>query len=215
MCVDANAGARARAEQENNQRIFNFKNTTLMYHNREAEYAKLLSNNYAGYSRTVADFNAKALYQTGQAKGAKESATVKFLRTQNVNEGGRSRRFGLSKYQDLLKTQANIDRTIENIYGRNEAIFQQGALRDLRIRSARIKKNVGLPPVFGLPSIMPPRNRLGGALKIGGAALTLAAPFVPGGAFALPFLKGSAGLSAGLTSLGGGLTAASSVTDSY
>tara|TARA_R100001443_G_scaffold36244_1_gene50087 strand:+ start:43 stop:753 length:711 start_codon:yes stop_codon:yes gene_type:complete len=178
VCVDANAGQRAAAIQRDKQRKFAFQNRALGFYNKETGFKRAIERNIVGYQRTIADYQQQALYQTGQARGAKESATIKYLRTQKVSEGGRSRRFGLGKVQDLVKTQANIDRTLENIYGRGEATANTFARRQFLAQNAASRKSLGLPPIFGLPTPMPPTDRLSGALKIGSAVASIAAPFI-------------------------------------
>ena len=71
---------------------------------------------------------------------------------------------------------------------RNLAYSRQGATRKFQAANASAKEALGLPPQYGMPVMMPPRNRLGGALQIAQTGLGIASSLSGMGAF------GSAGL---------------------
>ena len=50
--------------------------------------------------------------------------------------------------------------------GRNLAYAQQGAVRKFQAAQARGREALGIPAAYGAPVMMPPTNRLGGALQI-------------------------------------------------
>ena len=84
----------------------------------------------------------------------------------SVDEGGRSRRFGKLKYQGLLAKNAEVESTIQNVLGRNMAYSQEGARRVFQVKQAQAREALGIRPEYGAPVMLPPTNRLGGALQI-------------------------------------------------
>ena len=46
------------------------------------------------------------------------------------------------------------------------AYFQEGARRKYLSSNAAAREALGVPPAYGAPVMMPPTNRLGGALSI-------------------------------------------------
>ena len=84
--------------------------------------------------------------------------------------------------------------------GRNQAYAQQGALRKFQAAQARGREALGIPAAYGAPVMMPPTNRLGGALQIASQVASIYSGF---GGFGLSFGGGlsSAKLGAQATAL--------------
>ena len=144
------------------------------FHNKEASFVQQLGSNVIGFTRDISDSYAAALLHIGKGRAAIEDATKAFLASKAVNEGGRAIKRGLKQYQALLQKKSEVDSVINNILGRNMAYANTGALRKYMAANARAREALGLVPMFGPPVMLTPTNRLGGALKIGTTALSIA-----------------------------------------
>ena len=98
MCLDANAGARAAARQRKLEKDAVFKQKALQFFNKETTFERTMDRNVLGYSRAEADAKSRALKLQGRGRLAKQAAVAKYLRSKQVNEGGRSRKFGKGAY---------------------------------------------------------------------------------------------------------------------
>ena len=183
MCVDANRGAREAARQRRKEKDFAYAQEGLKFFNREANYEKTLDANVIGYSRSISDAYSKALYTQAKCRKELENATKLYFSKKSANEGGRSRRFGLKQYQALLQAKAEVQGINRTNFGRNMAVAQEGARRQFQNANAQAREDLGLPPIYGMPVMMPPKDRLTGAIQVIQTGVALAAPFVPGGSF--------------------------------
>jgi hypothetical protein len=206
VCVDANAGARAAARERAAQKDAIFAQQGLQFFNKETQLERTQNRNVIGLSRDQSDAYAGALAAQGKGRKQLENAARKYFRSKGtVNEGGRSRRFGVANYQGLLAAQSEVDSVIDNILGRNLAYAQQGAVRKFQAAQARGREALGIPAAYGAPVMMPPTNRLGGALQIASQVASIYSGF---GGFGLGFgststLASSASLGAQATALTG------------
>ena len=66
----------------------------------------------------------------------------------------------------MLAKNAEVEGVIQNVLGRNQAYAQQGALRKFQVAQAAGREALGVRPEYGAPVMMPPSDRLGGALQI-------------------------------------------------
>ena len=166
MCVDANAGARAAARERAAQKDAIFAQEGLKFFNKETTLKRTQNLNILGYSRDISDAMAGAIAQIGEGRQRVEDATRAYLASKSVNEGGRSRRFGLKKYQTLLAKRQEVDSVINNILGRNLAYTQEQSKRKFQVAQSQAREALGIPAAYGAPVMLPPTNRLGGALQI-------------------------------------------------
>ena len=167
MCVDANAGARAAARERAAQKDALFAQEGLKFFNKETQLARTQKRNVIGYSRDLSDAYASALAAQGKGRKQVEAAARKYFRSKGtVNEGGRSRRFGKANLQGLLAAQSEVESVIDNVLRRNMAYAQEGAVRKFQAAQAQGREKLGIPAAYGAPVMMPPTNRLGGALQI-------------------------------------------------
>ena len=166
MCVDANAGARNAAKERAAQKDAIFAQEGLKFFNKETTLKRTQNLNILGYSRDVSDAMAGAIAQIGEGRTRVEDATRAYFASKSVNEGGRSRRFGLKKYQQLLAKRQEVDSVINNILGRNLSYTQEQAKRKFQVAQAGAREKLGIPAAYGAPVMLPPTNRLGGALQI-------------------------------------------------
>ena len=171
VCVDANAGARAAARERAAQKDAIFAQEGLKFFNKETTLKRTQNLNILGYSRDISDAMAGAIAQIGEGRQRVEDATRAYLASKSVNEGGRSRRFGLKKYQQLLAKRQEVDSVINNILGRNLAYTQEQAKRKFQVAQAGAREALGIPAAYGAPVMLPPTNRLGGALQIASQAV--------------------------------------------
>jgi hypothetical protein len=186
VCVDANAGARAQARQQAAAKDARYQSEALKFFNRETTLERTQNQNVIGLSRDQSDAYAQAVATIGKGRKRTEDATRAYFATMSVDEGGRSRRFGKLKYQGLLAKSAEVESTIQNVLGRNMAYSQQGITRVFQSKQASAREALGIRPEYGAPVMLPPTNRLGGALQIASQVVGVATGlqgFSAGGGF--------------------------------
>ena len=166
MCVDANAGARAAAKQKKLEKDAVFEQKRLQFFNKETSFARTLDRNVLGFSRSQADARSRAMQVQGKGRAARQNAVAKYFRSKKVNEGGRSRKFGRAQFQSLLQKEAQIQRMTDNAFGRDLAAMQTVNQRRFLAANARARESLGVPAAYGAPVMMPPTDRLSGALSI-------------------------------------------------
>ena len=175
MCVDANAGARAQARAQAKKQDAVHRQRALSFWNREAQFKRNLDRSVIGLSRDQSDIYQNALYQAGQGRLAGQKAYTNYLRTKKVNEGGRSRKYGKAQKKALLAKKANVEGVLNRIYGQQGALKQQQAMRSFRGFQGKAREKLGLPAQAPPPVMMPPTNRLGGALSLLQSGLSIGA----------------------------------------
>ena len=165
--MDANAGIRAQQRQQAAEKDAVFAQQGLQFFNKETQLARTQNRNVIGLSRDQSDAYAGALAAQGKGRKQLENAARKYFRSKGtVDEGGRSRRFGIANYQGLLAAQSEVDSVIDNVLGRNMAYAQEGARRKFQAAQAKGREALGIPAAYGAPVMLSPTNRLGGALQI-------------------------------------------------
>ena len=209
MCVDANAGARAAAKQKKLEKDAVFQQKRLQFFNKETTFARTLDRNVLGFSRSQADARSRAMQIQGKGRVARQNAVAKYFRTKKVNEGGRSRRFGVANYQGLLAAQSEVESVIDNVLGRNMAYAREGAIRKFQVQQAKGREALGIPAAYGAPVMLPPTNRLGGALQVASQVASIASTVAGFGGF--NFLSKGASAASATTSVGGGLATSSTL----
>ena len=166
MCVDANAGARAQARAQAAAKDARYKSDSLKFFNREVTLERTQQQNIIGLSKDQSDAYAQALATQGKGRRTVEDAAKAYFTKMQSNEGGRSRRFGKLRYLELLQKNADVEATVQNVFGRNMAYSQEGIKRVFQAKQASAREALGIRPEYGAPVMMPPTNRLGGALQI-------------------------------------------------
>ena len=175
MCVDANAGARAAAKQRAAEKDALFAQEGLKFFNKETQLARAQNRNVIGLSGDLSTAYAKALAAQGKGRLQLENAARKYFRSKGtVDEGGRSRTFGRANYQGLLAAEAEVEGIISNMLGRNQAYALEGARRRFQAKQGAAREALGIPAAYGAPVMMPPTNRLGGALQIASQIASIA-----------------------------------------
>ena len=166
MCVDANAGARAQARAQAAAKDARYASDSLKFWNREVTLERTQQQNIIGLTKDQSDAYAQALATQGKGRRKVEDAAKAYFTKMPVNEGGRSRRFGKLRYLELLQKNADVEATVQNVFGRNMAYSREGAKRVFQVKQAQARESLGIRPEYGAPVLMPPTNRLGGALQI-------------------------------------------------
>ena len=181
--MDLNADKReaARLEKQRKDQAFGAAKTEFL--GKENQLAITQNQNVIGYTKDVSDAYATVVSTIGKGRAAIEDATKAFLASQKVDEGGRSTRFGLNKYLTLLQKTNEVESVVDTLLGRNMGYVQEGARRKFAMADSEAREALGLIPQYGAPVMMPPSNRLGGALKIGTAVLGTAASMYSLGAW--------------------------------
>ena len=174
MCVDANAGARAQARAEAQKQDAIHRQRALSFWNRETQFARNLDRSVIGLSRDQSDIRQNILYQTGAGRLAQQKAYAAYLRSKKANEGGRAKSFGRSALTKYLQTKAGIEGVVSTVAGRQAAQKQSQAMRSFRSFQARAREKLGLPAQPPPPVMLPPTNRLGGALSLAQSGLSIA-----------------------------------------
>ena len=174
MCVDANAGARAQARAEAQKQDALHRQRALSFWNRETQFARNLDRSVIGLSRDQSDIRQNILYQTGAGRLAQQKAYAAYLRSRKANEGGRAKSFGRSALTKYLQTKAGIEGVVTTVAGRQAAQKQTQAMRSFRSFQARAREKLGLPAQPPPPVMLPPTNRLGGALSLAQSGLSIA-----------------------------------------
>ena len=174
MCIDANRGLREEAKLKAQEKNAVFQAESLKYFNKETQLERAQEANVLGFSRDTSDAYVRSLRTVGKGRKFNEDATRAYFATQPVNEGGRSRRFGAKQYQLLLAKRSKVDSVIDNVLGQDAATVRQLNVRKFQQKNAAAREALGIPPSYGAPVMMPPTNRLGGALQIAQTGLSIA-----------------------------------------
>jgi len=177
VCVDANAGARAQARAQAAAKDARYKSDSLKFWNRETTLERTQQQNIIGLTKDQSDAYAQALATQGKGRRTVEDAAKAYFTKMQSDEGGRSRRFGKLRYLELLQKNADVEATVQNVFGRNMAYSQEGIKRVFQAKQASAREALGIRPEYGAPVMMPPTNRLGGALQIASQVAGIASSF--------------------------------------
>ena len=182
--MDLNAGARQQARQRWMEKDANYRSASLKFWNRETTGQRGLNTATIGFSRAMSNDLQRALYVQGQARQQYENAFAKFYSQGGDMVGkqeGRSRTAGRKGILALTRVRGALNNAVRNEYGPNMARRYQARLKRFGSEKAKAINAIGVRPEYGAPVLMPPSNRLGGALQIASTALSIATPFLPGG----------------------------------
>ena len=167
--MDLNASARQQARQRWMEKDANYRSASLKFWNRETTGQRSLNTATIGFSRALSNDLQRALYVQGQARQQYESAFAKFYAQggdMRGKEGGRSRTAGKKGLLALTRVRGALNNAVRNEYGPNMARRYQARLKMFQSQKAKAINSIGVRPEYGAPVLMPPSNRLGGALQI-------------------------------------------------
>ena len=181
MCVDANAAARNAAKQRWMEKDAKYRSESLKFFNRETTAQRGLALAAKGYSRDISDDYQRALYVQGRARAQYESVYMKYLKGKGtVDEGGRARR-RTTGLRELIRAKGALENAVTNEFGANMQRRYIARKRKYQATVARSREALGIRPEYGAPVLMPPTDRLSGALSIASTVASIAGTTVTGG----------------------------------
>ena len=178
--MDLNASARQQAKQRWMEKDANYRSASLKFWNRETTGQRGLNTATIGFSRAMSNDLQRALYVQGQSRQQYENLFTKFYAQGGDMVGkqeGRSRTAGRKGLLALTRARGALNNAVRNEYGPNMARRYQARLRQYQGARAKAVNSVGVRPEYGAPVLMPPTNRLGGALQIASQIAGLVSAF--------------------------------------
>ena len=178
--MDLNASARQQARQRWMEKDANYRSASLKFWNKETTGQRGLNTATIGFSRAMSNDLQRALYVQGQARQQYETLFSKFYAEGGDMRGkqeGRSRTAGRKGLLALTRARGALNNAVRNEYGPNMARRYQARLRQYQGARAKAVNSVGVRPEYGAPVLMPPTNRLGGALQIASQIAGLVSAF--------------------------------------
>ena len=182
---DPNAGVRMQAKLEKRKKDNAYHSASLKYWNRETKYVRGKQRIAAGRSRARSDVYQTALYTLGQGRrksAALQAKAGKISRVSGKTGVSRTRQYGLNKYKAILDAQTQIENSIDSTFGRNMALKYRKIDRYRNKALAKNRAALGTRPEYGLPVLMPPRDRQGqffNSLSMGLGIASSAATLAP------------------------------------
>ena len=205
MCVDANAAARNAAKQRWMEKDAKYRSESLKFWNRETSAVRGMQRAATGYSRAVSNDYQRALYVQGQARKAYQAGFIKYQQTKgSVNEGGRDRRSVKKGLVALTRARGQLDNAVQKEFGVQMQRRYRARLGQMQNFQAKTRESLGIRPEYGAPVMMPPSDRLSGALSIASTIVGIASGLGDLSQLGKSATKGFEGLQAveGLKSIG-------------
>ena len=196
MCVDANAAARKAARQRWAEKDAKYRSESLKFWNREPSAVRGMQRAATGYSRAISNDYQRALYVQGQARKAYQAGFIKYQQTKSsVDEGGRDRRSVKKGLVALTRARGQLDNAVQQEFGVQMQRRYRARLLKMQNFQAQTRQSLGIRPEYGAPVLMPPSDRLSGALSIASQVIGI--------------VSGIQGLGLGSASAGAGITSSS------
>ncbi len=174
MCIDANAAARHQARQEYLRKEAEYGSQSLKYWNRETSAKRGMELAARGFSSQLSNDYQRALYTAGQARAQYEAGYAKWLKSKgSVDEGGRARRRTTGALE-LLRAKGALQNAVQHEFGANLQRRYRSRLTQMQGIQAKTRESLGIRPEYGAPVLMPPSDRLSGALSIASQVIGLA-----------------------------------------
>ena len=204
MCVDANAAARNAARQRWMEKDAKYRSESLKFWNRETSAVRGMQRAATGYSRAISNDYQRALYVQGQARKAYQAGFIKYQQSKtSVDEGGRDRRARSKGLVALTRARGQLENAVQKEFGVQMQRRYRARLLQKQNFQAKTREALGIRPEYGAPVLMPPSDRLSGALSIASSVISIASGLQGMGLFSK---SASAGLTSGTaSSIAGGL----------
>ena len=203
MCVDANAAARNAARERWMQKDAEYRSASLKFWNRETSVVRGMQRAATGYSRAISNDYQRALYVQGQARKAYQAGFIKYQQTKgSVDEGGRDRRAKRKGLVALTRARGQLDNAVQKEFGVQMQRRYRARLLKMQNFQAQTRQALGIRPEYGAPVLMPPSDRLSGALSIASQVIGIVSGIQGLG---LGSASAGAGLSSTASSVAGGL----------
>jgi len=175
VCVDANAGARNAARQRWMEKDAKYRSESLKFWNRETSAVRGMQRAATGYSRAISNDYQRALYVQGQARKAYQAGFIKYQQTKgSVDEGGRDRRATKKGLVALTRARGQLDNAVQKEFGVQMQRRYRARLLKMQNFQAQTRQSLGIRPEYGAPVLMPPSDRLSGALSIASTIVGIA-----------------------------------------
>ena len=143
-----------------------YRSDSLKYFNRETAAERGMQRTATGYSRAISNDYQSALYTQGKARRQYEKGFIKYLKSKGtVDEGGRARR-RTTGLREITAMKGALENAVAYEFGPNMQRRYRARLIQMQNQQAKVRQNLGLIPEYGAPVLMPPSDRLSGALGI-------------------------------------------------
>ena len=173
--MDANAGARRAARQRWMQKDAKYRSQSLKFWNRETTAVRGMQRAATGYSKAVSNDYQRALYVQGQARKAEQAGYIKYLQSKgSVDEGGGDRRARTKGLVALTRARGALNNAVSAEFGVQMQRRYRARLTKLQSVQAKVREGIGVRPEYGAPVLMPPTDRLSGALSIASTVVGIA-----------------------------------------
>jgi len=173
-----------------------YRSESLKFWNRETSAVRGMQRAATGYSRAISNDYQRALYMQGQARKAYQAGFIKYQQSKgSVDEGGRDRRARKKGLVALTRARGQLDNAVQKEFGVQMQRRYRARLLRMQNFQAQTRQSLGIRPEYGAPVLMPPSDRLSGALSI---ASTIAS-----------IVTGIQGMGLGSSSASSGLTSSS------
>ena len=183
MCApDPNRGIRMQAKIEKMKKDSAYHSASLKYWNREAGVKRRQGGLTRGLSRSKSDAYSKALWVLGKGRLAQEGIykqKAKISRYADKTGVSRSNRYNVAAYKKILDKQRQIESTLNNTFGRNMDIAHQMITRNHNAQVAKNRASLGARPEYGMPVMMPPKDRAGQMFANLQLGMSVASLFMP------------------------------------
>jgi len=175
--MDANAGARNAARQRWLEKDAKFRSNSLKFFNKETAAERGMQRTAKGYSKAISNDYQRALYTQGKARRQYEQGYIKYLKSKGtVDEGGRARR-RTTGLREITAMQGALTNAVRYEFGPNMQRRYRARLEQMQSQQAKVRNNLGLAPEYGAPVLMPPSDRLSGALQIASQVASIVSAF--------------------------------------
>ena len=203
MCVDANAAARNAARQRWAEKDAKYRSESLKFWNRETSAVRGMQRAATGYSRAISNDYQRALYVQGQARKAYQAGFIKYQQTKgSVDEGGTDRRAKRKGLVALTRARGQLDNAVQKEFGVQMQRRYRARLLKMQNFQAQTRQSLGIRPEYGAPVLMPPSDRLSGALSIASTIVGIVSGVQGMGLFSK---SAGAGLTSSASAAAGGL----------
>ena len=181
MCQDPNAGARARAQAQINEKNYRYGANSVKYWNKETTYKRGKERAAVGLSSRQSDAMESMMNALGKAKAhtetisAAQAAGTKAAANYGYKDIGQDRKAARSEMLQFLSKQKVVDAQVNELPRQLDKNAHQAKLEYLKIRADN-RQALGEKPDWGAPVLMPKQNT--GAMILSG--ITTAASVAAG-----------------------------------
>ena len=184
MCArDSNDAARQQAKIENERAHFNQGVKRTEFHSKETRWQTRKDRITRGTSIERSDNYSQALYAKGIANQNlaelyKQKAQTSVGTSFKTGESVTSKK-GFATYKAILDKQNAIERSIDNVFGRQWHAKEQRIQQHYQANTAKNRQALGVPGAAGFPVMMPPKAGDAGLknLQMGLSIVGSVAPF--------------------------------------